>query len=80
MAKFKIPRLLVVPFYVLCIVAFSFIVFFIAQWAGAYSPTAWGVFTTIGIFGAVIAFVWGRQIYWRITKKGDYEHLNKKEE
>ncbi len=80
MAKLKIPNILTVPISVAGVVALSFIIYFIAKWAGAYSPTAWGVFTTIGIFGAVIAFVWGRQIYWRITKKGDYEHLNKKDE
>jgi len=74
----KIPRILVFPIYVAMVVAFGFLVGLIAHWCGAYSPTAWGVFTLIGIFLAVILFVWGRQIYWRITKKGDYEDYGKK--
>jgi hypothetical protein len=80
MAKFKMPRILAVPFYVLCVVGFSFLVYFIAKWLGAYSPTAWGVFTTIGLVGAVPVFAWVRQLYWKITKKGDYEEFPKKEE
>jgi len=80
MAKWKIPNILAVPIMVAGVVALSFLVYFIARWAGAYSPTAWGVFTIIGIFAAAILFVWGRQAYWKITKKGDYEEFPKKEE
>ena len=75
----KIPRILAVPIFVIIVAAFSFLVGFIAHLFGAYNPTAWGAFTLIGVFGLLTLFVWGRQIYWRITKSGDYEHLRKKE-
>lgn len=80
MAKLKIPNILAVPIAVAAVVALSFVIYFLAKWFGAYSPTAWGVFTTIGILGAAILGVWVRQIYWKITKKGDYKEFPKKEE
>ena len=74
----KIPRILVVPITVAVIAAFSTLVGFIAHWLGAYSPQAWGFFTLVGIFGIGILFVGLRQLYWLITKKGDYEDHSKK--
>lgn len=80
MAKFRIPELLVVPFYVLCVVALAFAVGFVAKLFGAYNPIMWGAFTVFGIFGAVAVFAWGRQIYWKITKTGAYQEYPKDEE
>jgi len=74
----KIPKILVVPITVVVIAAFSTLVGLIANWLGAYVPIAWGFFTLIGIFGLGILFVFARQIYWVITKKGDYEDHSKK--
>ena len=69
----KIPRILAVPIMVAMVVAFSFLVGLVANWLGAYNPTAWGVFSLFGIFLAVILYIWGRQAYWWFTGKGDYE-------
>lgn len=33
-----------------------------------------GVFTFLGIFLVYIIFIWGRQFYWYLTNKGDYEN------
>jgi hypothetical protein len=68
----KIPRILVVPIWVAIVAAFATLVGFIAFWLGAYNPQAWGFFTLIGIFGAMILYVFGRQIYWWFAGKGDY--------
>ena len=69
----KIPRILVVPFTVAIIAAFSTLVGFIAHWLGAYSPQAWGFFTLAGIFLGGILYFWGRQAYWWFAGKGDSE-------
>jgi len=73
----KIPRLLVVPISVAVVAALSTLVGLIAHWFGAYSPQAWGFFTLAGIFGLTILYVAGRQLYWLITGKGDYEGRKK---
>jgi len=70
----KIPRILVPIIQVAIVAAFSFLVALVAKWLGAYNPTAWGVFTLFGIFGAVILYVFGRSIYWWFAGKGDYVH------
>ena len=75
----KIPRILFVPIVVLAIVALSFGVWGLAVLFGALNPNAWGFFTGFGIMGLGIVYVGFRQIWWRITKTGDYEHLKKKE-
>jgi hypothetical protein len=80
MAKLKIPNILAVPVMVAGVVAVAFLVYFIARWAGAYAPQIWGAGVVFGTFAAVSLFVWIRQIYWKITKKGDYEEFPKKEE
>lgn len=74
----KIPRILVVPIMVAAAVALSTLVGFIAHWCDAYNPTAWGVFTLIGIMGGLIGFTFLRQLWWWITKTGDYEDHSKK--
>ena len=80
MAKFRIPNRLAVPFYVSILVAFAFVVYFIAKWFGVYNPQIWGASTVLVVFGAVAVFVWGRQAYWKITKTGDYQEYPKDEE
>ena len=72
----KIPRILVVPIWVAIIAAFSTLVALVANWLGAYLPIAWGFFTLVGIFAAAILYVIGRQLYWLIAGKGDYEGRN----
>ena len=72
----KIPRLLVVPIYVAIVAAFSFLVGLVSHWFGAYYPNAWGFFTLVGIIGAMIIYVFGRQIWWLISGTGDYEGRN----
>ena len=69
----KIPRILVPVIWFAIVIAFSTLVGFIAHWLDAFSPQAWGFFTLIGIFGAAIAYVIGRQAYWLFAGKGDYE-------
>jgi hypothetical protein len=69
----KIPRILAVPIMVAIVAAFATLVGFISYWLGAYNPQAWGFFTLIGIFGVVILYVFGRQIYWWFAGKVDYE-------
>ena len=80
MGKLKIPSILAVPIAVAAVVALAFVVYFIARWAGAYNPQIWGAGTVIGVFGLVIAGVFVRQAYWKITKTGDYKEYPKKEE
>jgi len=77
MTKLKIPNILAVPIMVIGVVALAFIIYFIAGWLGAYNPQIWGAGTVIAIFGALILFVYGRQIYWKITKKDDYKEYEK---
>jgi len=43
-----------------------------------FKSTAIGIFTFFGIFLGYVLFIWIRQIYWKITKKGDYGNKNKK--
>lgn len=38
----------------------------------------YGFFTLLGIIIAITIFVLGRQLWWLITKKGDYENKDKK--
>ncbi|MFW6009028.1 MAG: hypothetical protein ACOCP8_07185 [archaeon] len=38
-----------------------------------------GIITLFGIVGLFNIYLWGREIYWRITKTGDYENKNKEE-
>ena len=38
-----------------------------------------GILTLFGIVAVFYLYLWGRQIYWRITKTGDYEDKNKEE-
>ncbi len=71
-------RILFVPILVAAIAVLSTLVGLIAHWAGAYIPIAWGFFTLVGIFGVGILYVGLRQLYWLITKKGDYEDHSKK--
>ncbi len=73
MGKFKMPPRLVFPLYALCLIAVSIIVYFIAKWAGAYSPVAWLFYTIFGTLVLLIAFTFGRQGWWFIAGKGDYE-------
>ena len=68
----KIPRILVVPIWVVIIAALSTLIGFIAHWLGAYNPTAWGAFSLFGIFLVFILYIWGRQAYWWFTGKVDY--------
>ena len=75
----KIPSILVVPIYILILVAVCFGVYGLAILFGARTPQAWGFFTGAGVILALALFTWGRQIYWRITKTGDYSHLKNKE-
>ena len=72
----KIPRILVVPIQISILVAFSFLVGLIAHWSGAYNPNSWGFFTLFSILGSLIAYVFGRQIWWFISGTGDYEGRN----
>jgi len=72
----KIPRILVVPIWIAILAAFSFLVGLVAHWLGAYSPQAWGFFTLVGILGAFILYIFGRQIWWFISGTGDYEGRN----
>jgi len=72
MGKFKMPPRLVVPFYALCLSAVAVLAYFIAKWAGAYNPNAYLFFTIAGVFALVIAFVYGRQLWWFIAGKEDY--------
>lgn len=69
----KIPRILVVPIWVAIVAGFATLVGLIANWCNVYDPLAWGVYTLFGIFGAFILFIAGRQLYWLLTGKGDYE-------
>jgi hypothetical protein len=39
----------------------------------------YGFFTIFGIIVLLTIFVFGRQIYWRITKTGEYANNDKKE-
>ena len=68
----KIPRILVVPIWIAILAAFCVLVGFVAKWLGAYSPQAWGFFTGLGVLGAMIVFVFARQIWWFISGTGDY--------
>jgi hypothetical protein len=69
----KIPRILVFPIFAAIVVVISVLVGFIAHWSDAYNPTAWGFFTLLGILGALIVFVFGRQTWWLISGTGDYQ-------
>ena len=51
----------------------------IAVIVGLIWGTQVGVFTGFGIVLAVILFVFGRQGYWWLTKKGDYNNRNEEE-
>ena len=76
MAKFKIPQRLVPVVYMAILAAFCILVGYIAKWAGAYSPQGWGFFTGLGVLGAMIIFVFGRQGWWFISGTGDYQGRN----
>ena len=39
----------------------------------------YGFFAMIGIVILIIIFIFGRQLWWWITKTGDYENSDKKE-
>ena len=69
----KIPRLLVFPIWMAILIAFSFLVGLCAHWFGSFNPNGWGFFTLFTILGALIVYVAGRQIYWLVAGKGDYE-------
>lgn len=69
----KIPKILVFPIFAAIVVVISVLVGLIARWSDAYNPTAWGFFTLLGIFSALIVFVFGRQIWWLISGTGDYQ-------
>ena len=69
----KIPRILVFPIYIAIVVAFAFLVGLVAHWLDAYNPTAWGFFSLLGVLGAMIVFVFARQIWWFISGTGDYQ-------
>ena len=68
----SIPKKLIFPMYMAILVAFSVSVGFVSNLLGAYNPTAWGVFTLFGVLSLVIAYTWGRQIWWYISGTGDY--------
>lgn len=44
-----------------------------------FKSTAIGIFTFFGSFLSYVLFIWIRQIYWKITKTGDYEVKDKEE-
>jgi uncharacterized membrane protein len=72
----KIPRIFVVPIWIVILIIFSFFVGLISHWFGALNPQAWGFFTLIGIFSAFLLYILGRQIWWFVSGTGDYENRN----
>ena len=41
--------------------------------SGLIFGTAVGFYTTFGLIGLLVVFVYGRQFWWWITKTGDYK-------
>lgn len=73
-----------IPKYVLYILTLAFIGAGITKWIthdrydSQYYTQLVGAIIGFGLLLCVILFVWIRQGYWWITKKGDYASKNKK--